>query len=78
MSPTTLAAFSVGMRVEVKGRGAAGALRAERVKPDDDSYDDDDGGPSVEVVATVPDRYGDDPVARFTMGLSVKTRRDAT
>jgi acyl-coenzyme A thioesterase PaaI-like protein len=32
----------------------------------------------VEVVATVPDRYGDEPVARFTMGLSVKARRDAT
>jgi hypothetical protein len=29
----------------------------------------------VEVVATVPDRYGDEPVARFTMGLSVKERR---
>jgi acyl-coenzyme A thioesterase PaaI-like protein len=29
----------------------------------------------VEVVATVPSRYGDEPVARFTMGLSVKERR---
>lgn len=28
----------------------------------------------VEVVATVPTRYGDEPVARFTMGLSVKQR----
>lgn len=26
----------------------------------------------VEVVATVPDRYRDEPVARFTMGLSLK------
>jgi acyl-coenzyme A thioesterase PaaI-like protein len=26
----------------------------------------------VEVVATVPDRYGDEPVARFTLGLSMK------
>jgi acyl-coenzyme A thioesterase PaaI-like protein len=32
----------------------------------------------VEVVATVPSRHGDEPVARFTMGLSVKERRDAT
>jgi acyl-coenzyme A thioesterase PaaI-like protein len=31
----------------------------------------------VEVVATVPSRYGDEPVARFTMGLSVKERRPA-
>lgn len=29
----------------------------------------------VEVLATVPSRYGDEPVARFTMGLSVKKRR---
>jgi acyl-coenzyme A thioesterase PaaI-like protein len=29
----------------------------------------------VEVVATVPDRYGDEPVARFTMGLSIKQRK---
>jgi acyl-coenzyme A thioesterase PaaI-like protein len=28
----------------------------------------------VEVVATVPARYGDEPVARFTMGLSLKRR----
>jgi len=28
----------------------------------------------VGVVATVPDRYGDEPVARFTMGLSLKRR----
>ncbi len=26
----------------------------------------------VEVVATVPDKYGDEPVARFTLGLSLK------
>jgi acyl-coenzyme A thioesterase PaaI-like protein len=31
----------------------------------------------VEVVATVPDKYGDEPVARFTMGLSVR-RKDAS
>ncbi len=31
----------------------------------------------VAVVATVPDRYGDEPVARFTMGLSVR-RKDAS
>jgi len=30
----------------------------------------------VEVVATVPEKYGDEPVARFTMGLSVR-RKDA-
>jgi len=26
----------------------------------------------VEVVATVPRKYGDEPVARFTLGLSMK------
>ena len=26
----------------------------------------------VEVVATVPRKYGDEPVARFTLGLSLK------
>ena len=31
----------------------------------------------LEVVATVPSRYGDEPVARFTMGLSLKQPRDA-
>jgi len=31
----------------------------------------------VEVVATVPARYGDEPVARFTMGLSVR-RKDSS
>lgn len=30
----------------------------------------------IEVVATVPSKYGDEPVARFTMGLSLK-RKDA-
>ena len=30
----------------------------------------------VEVVATVPRKYGEEPVARFTMGLSLK-RKDA-
>jgi acyl-coenzyme A thioesterase PaaI-like protein len=30
----------------------------------------------IEVVATVPRKYGDEPVARFTMGLSLK-RTDA-
>ncbi len=28
----------------------------------------------VDVVATVPSKYGDEPVARFTMGLSLKRR----
>lgn len=28
----------------------------------------------VSVVATVPDKYGDEPVARFTLGLSLKRR----
>jgi acyl-coenzyme A thioesterase PaaI-like protein len=28
----------------------------------------------VEVAATVPDRHGDEPVARFTMGLTMKAR----
>jgi|GEM_PF-3427263 len=53
--PTTAAAFSVGQRVEVKGRGPAGALRATRVKPDDDGYDDDgdDNGVHVERESTI-------------------------
>lgn len=28
----------------------------------------------VEIVATVPKKYGDEPVARFTLGLSLKRR----
>ncbi len=28
----------------------------------------------IEVVATVPKKYGDEPVARFTMGLSLKRK----
>jgi acyl-coenzyme A thioesterase PaaI-like protein len=28
----------------------------------------------IEVVATVPDRHGEEPVARFTMGLTLKKR----
>ncbi len=28
----------------------------------------------IDVVATVPDKYGDEPVARFTLGLSLKRR----
>lgn len=28
----------------------------------------------VEVIATVPKKYGDEPVARFTMGLSLKKK----
>lgn len=31
----------------------------------------------VSVVATVPSKYGDEPVARFTMGLSLKKRSPA-
>ena len=31
----------------------------------------------IEVVATVPRKYGDEPVARFTMGLSLKRKGDA-
>lgn len=31
----------------------------------------------VEVVATVPEKYGDEPVARFTLGLSLKRRAGA-
>lgn len=41
-NPTTAAAFAVGMRVEVKGRGTAGSLVATRVKPDDDGFDQDE------------------------------------
>lgn len=48
--PTTAAAFSVGQRVEVKGRGPASALRATRIKPDDDGFDDDGGGSTGEHV----------------------------
>jgi acyl-coenzyme A thioesterase PaaI-like protein len=28
----------------------------------------------IEIVATVPSRYGDEPVAKFTLGLSLKRR----
>jgi acyl-coenzyme A thioesterase PaaI-like protein len=28
----------------------------------------------IEIVATVPSKYGDEPVARFTLGLSLKRR----
>lgn len=30
----------------------------------------------MEIVATVPSRYGDEPVARFTLGLSLKKKSD--
>ena len=30
----------------------------------------------IEIVATVPKKYGDEPVARFTLGLSLKKRGD--
>jgi len=32
----------------------------------------------VEVVATVPRKYGDEPVARFTMGLSLKRKDEGS
>ncbi len=32
----------------------------------------------IKVVATVPRKYGDEPVARFTMGLSLKRKDAAT
>jgi Domain of unknown function (DUF4442) len=32
----------------------------------------------VEVVATVPKKYGDEPVARFTLGLSLKRRANSS
>ncbi len=48
--PTTVAAFAVGTRVEVKGRSTGGGtFRATRVKPDDDSYDDGEDGQEVEL-----------------------------
>jgi acyl-coenzyme A thioesterase PaaI-like protein len=31
----------------------------------------------IEVVATVPKKYGDEPVARFTLGLTLKRRGEA-
>ena len=31
----------------------------------------------IEVVATVPRKYGDEPVARFTLGLTLKRRGEA-
>jgi acyl-coenzyme A thioesterase PaaI-like protein len=31
----------------------------------------------IEVVATVPSKYGDEPVARFTLGLSLKRKEEA-
>jgi acyl-coenzyme A thioesterase PaaI-like protein len=30
----------------------------------------------IEIVATVPEKYGDEPVARFTLGLSLKKKAD--
>ena len=30
----------------------------------------------IEIVATVPKKYGDEPVARFTLGLSLKKKSD--
>jgi acyl-coenzyme A thioesterase PaaI-like protein len=30
----------------------------------------------IEIVATVPKKYGDEPVARFTLGLSLKKKGD--
>ncbi len=32
----------------------------------------------IDVVATVPRRYGDEPVARFTMGLSLKRKDEGS
>src|SRR5512138_1151371 len=32
----------------------------------------------IEVVATVPRRHGDEPVARFTMGLSLKRKDEGS
>ncbi len=32
----------------------------------------------IEVVATVPKKYGDEPVARFTMGLSLKRKDEGS
>jgi acyl-coenzyme A thioesterase PaaI-like protein len=32
----------------------------------------------IEVVATVPRKYGDEPVARFTMGLSLKRKDEGS
>jgi acyl-coenzyme A thioesterase PaaI-like protein len=32
----------------------------------------------IEVVATVPGKYGDEPVARFTMGLSLKRKDEGS
>ncbi|HET8540739.1 MAG TPA: DUF4442 domain-containing protein [Anaeromyxobacter sp.] len=32
----------------------------------------------IEVVATVPAKYGDEPVARFTMGLSLKRKDEGS
>lgn len=55
-NPTTASAFSVGQRVEVKGRGTAGTFRATRIKPDDDGFDDDGGtgtGTHVEVEGAI-------------------------
>ena len=53
-------AFAVGMRVEVKGRATGGGtFRATRVKPDDNSYDDDGSddnggvGQEVEIHGTI-------------------------
>ncbi len=59
---------------DVRFRCTDGRRIAEAVRRADETGER--VGIPVEVVATVPSRYGDEPVARFTLGLSLK-RADA-
>ena len=60
---------------DVRFRCRDGRRIAEAVRQADETGER--VGLPVEVVATVPSRYGDEPVARFTLGLSLK-RADAS
>jgi acyl-coenzyme A thioesterase PaaI-like protein len=55
---------------DVRFRCRDGRRIAEAVRQADETGER--VGLPVEVVATVPSRYGDEPVARFTLGLSLK------
>ena len=66
------AAFLKRADGDVVFRMATGAAVADAVRRADETGERQTI--PVEVVATVPKKYGDEPVARFTMGLSLKRR----
>lgn len=57
---------------DVLFRSRAGQRIAEAVQQADESGER--VTLPVEIIATVPDEYGDEPVARFTLGLSLKKK----